>query len=269
MEPRVIIPTGLGINSHEELAYCFRVAGAKPEFRLLNDLIENPSLLDSCQGLGLPGGFSMGDHPFAGQSIANRIRDSGLYEKLREKFEDQNVPIYCVCNFFQVVGKLDLSPIPVGTLQNDVGKHQTQFWDLAINPNHNSVWLTYLKKYDGPLFAPNSHGEGRVYMTEEGLDQAKMQNMIALTYVQGAMSEFFGAVRPFSGYNPNGSVGDIAGIGWKNNLLLFPHFERLHRNVQRPDRYHVGQKKATINDRFEPTYLLFKAAVDFMRTGSS
>jgi phosphoribosylformylglycinamidine (FGAM) synthase-like amidotransferase family enzyme len=264
MEPKVIIPTGVGINSHEELKYCFEQAGAQVDLKHINDLIEDPSLLDQYQGSGLPGGFAMGDQLGAGQSLANRIRYSGLRDKLHEKVEDESFPMYIVCNSLQLLAKLDLFPIPVGTVRNDSGKHETDYWDVKINPENKSVWLTYLTGYDKPIFAPISHGEGRIVVLKEDLAEAHEKNLIALTYESGHICDFLGSSK-HGRYNPNGSVDDIAGFGWANNLVLFPHFERLHHDFQRLDRYEVKEEKGTTLGNYEPTYLIFKAAVDFMQ----
>jgi len=264
MNPKVIIPTGVGINSHEELKYCFELAGAKVDFRHINDLIEEPSLVDDYQGMGLPGGFSMGDHLTAGQSLANRIKGSGLRDKLYEKLNDADFPIYCVCNCLQLLAKLNLFPVKVGTLRNDSGKHETMFWDVEINPDNYSIWLNQLWNYEGPIFAPISHGEGRIYVPEESLQEVNDRNLIALTYTKGYMCDLFESSRG-DRYNPNGSTADIAGFGWSNNLILFPHFERLHHDFQRPDRDVVKQISGTATGLYEPTYLMFKSAVDFMK----
>ena len=261
--PRVIIPTGLGINSERELKYVFeRFAGAQVDLILWNDLISNPHILDWYQGMGLAGGFAMGDHLGAGQSLANRIKHSrtGIYEQLREKLEDPRFPIYSVCNSLQIMAKLDLFPIQVGTTFNDSGKHETQCWDMEINHGNNSVWLKYLKHYKGPIFAPISHGEGRIIVPSGHLETAHEENLVALTYTQGRICSLEESSRG-DRYNPNGSVDNIAGFAWANNLVLFPHFERLHHNVQRPDRALL----ATTEGIFEPTYLLFSAAGDYMR----
>ena len=164
MKPKVVIPIGLGINSHEELKYCFELGGAEVDFIMFNYLIANPSLVDKYQGMGLAGGFAMGDQLGAGQSLANRIRNSGLKDKLEEKLNDNSFPIYSVCNSLQLMAKLDLFPVLVGTARNASGKHETGFWDMKVNPLNETVWLKYLKEYDGPVFAPISHGEGRILL---------------------------------------------------------------------------------------------------------
>ena len=103
------------------------------------------------------------------------------------------------------------------------------------------------------------------------LKKAEEMNLVALRYVKGHMCDYFSSSRG-DRYNPNGSTADIAGFGWNNNLVLFPHFERLLKNVKREDRAAVqnGEVDARYYDKtpeglYEPTYLMFKSAVDFMK----
>lgn len=271
MKPKVIIPTGIGINSHAELGQAFMNAGAEAEFMHINDLIAQPSILDRYQLAGLPGGFMMGDQLGAGQSTRNRIYDSGLRDKLEQKLADENFPMYIVCNSLQMLAKLDLFPIKVGTVRNDSGKHETTSWDMEINPKNDTVWLDYLKHYHEPIFAPISHGEGRIIVPDGELKKAEEMNLIALRYVKGHMCEYFKSSRG-DRYNPNGSTADIAGFGWSNNLVLFPHMERLLRNLQREDKALLQTEKIQVRMNYntpeglyEPTYRMFKAAVDFVK----
>ena len=62
-----------------------------------------------------------------------------------------------------------------------------------------------------------------------------------------------------------GSVADIAGFGWDNNLVLFPHFERLHHDYQRPDRNIVKKDIGTTKNTYDVTLQMFESAVDFMK----
>jgi phosphoribosylformylglycinamidine synthase len=257
-KPKVIIPTGLGINSEKELCNIFELVGADVDLRHINDLIDNPKLLERYKGAGFPGGFSMGDELGAGQSLANRIKHSDLYEKLQDKVDDPDFPIYCVCNWLQVFAKLDLFPVKVGTLVNDSGKHETGYWDIDVNLENDTVWISSMKGLKQPVFAPISHTEGRIYV--EDLENAK--NLVAMRYTNGYLCDYLRSSR--TRYNPNGSMEDIAGFGWANNLVLFPHFERLHHDFQRPDRAEIKQdyKKSSF---YWPTILMFIDAVNYMK----
>ena len=263
IKPKILIPRGLGINSHEELKYVFELAGAEVDFILWNDLINNPNILNNYQGAGLAGGFAMGDSLGAGQSLANRIKDPDFIYKFKEKIEDEKFLIYSVCNSLQTMAKLDLLPGKIGTMQNDSGKHETLMWDIKINYKNKSVWLKYLKDYPGPVFAPISHGEGKIFLDEENLKIIQDQNIIALTYTQGYICNEFESSRG-NRYNPNGSTANIAGLAWKGNLLLFPHFERFHHNFQRHDRHKLKEYEKNKEGLYLPTYLMFKSAVEEM-----
>jgi len=255
MKPTVLILRGLGTNSHEELGKSFELAGASVEEKHWKEVIEDPSLLDNYEGLGLAGGFAMGDQLGAGQSLANRIQYSGLRDKLDEKLEDSDFPVYAVCNSLQILAKLDLFPVALGTTKNDSGKHETGDWDLKINYDNKNIWLDGLMRCDVPLFAPISNGEGRIVMPQVD------ESLIALTYTKGHMNEYFHSSRG-DRYNPNGSIVDIAGLGWNNNLVLFPHIERLMHNDQRSDKDHLS--KRILYERYEPNKRMFKSAVEFM-----
>lgn len=265
-KPRVIIPRGVGFNSHEELGQCFKWAGADVDFVLLIDILKNPNILDKYQGMGLPGGFTKGDDPSAGKSIANMIENyPGAKEKFKQMLDDIKRPKYISCNSVQILAKLNLFPVEVGTTSNECGKHRTCVWDIGVNESiTDNCWINGLKKSSVPIFAPISHGEGRFYVPKDDLKKARDLNIIALTYVPGKMSKFYNSSRKGE-YNPNGSTADIAGFAWNNNLALFPHFERQHHNYQRPDRYDVVKQKGNLNDFYEPTLRMFKSAVDLMK----
>ena len=68
----VCIVTGYGINADEELAEAFRRAGGWVRSHHLNDITANPGLLANYHILGVPGGFSFGDH-------LDRVRSSRIF----------------------------------------------------------------------------------------------------------------------------------------------------------------------------------------------
>ena len=270
-KPKVIIPTGIGINSHFELGQAFTNAGAEAEYRHINDLIAEPQIIRKYQGMGLAGGFMMGDQLGAGQSTKNRTYDSGLRDVLEDLLNDYCFPIIGICNSLQTLAKLGLLPIQIGTVRNDSGKHETTSWDMKVNSKNKTIWIRDLIDYELPIFAPISHGEGRIIIPEEEMQKVEEMNLIALQYTKGHMCQYFESSRG-DRYNPNGSTADIAGLGWSNNLILFPHFERLLKNLQREDKALLQTGK--IKDRkysdtpkglYEPTYLIFKAAAEFMK----
>jgi phosphoribosylformylglycinamidine (FGAM) synthase-like amidotransferase family enzyme len=62
MKPRVAVITGYGINSDNELAHCFALAGGDPHRVHINDLIARKPALSEFDLIAVPGGFSFGDH---------------------------------------------------------------------------------------------------------------------------------------------------------------------------------------------------------------
>ncbi len=223
-------------------------------------IIENPEILNYSQGLGLPGGFTMGDNLGAGQSIKNRMVASGLYDELKKKLKDKKYPVFSTCNSFQILAKSDLFPMKVGTKQNNSGKHETGFWDMKVNPKNDSFWFEELKGCEEPLYAPISHGEGNVYVPAEDLRFARENNITALEYVDGYICDFFRSSRG-DRFNPNGSTANIAGFAWDGNLVLFPHLERLNYDYQRPDKYSILKEKGTLKGLYQPSHAVFKAGV--------
>jgi phosphoribosylformylglycinamidine (FGAM) synthase-like amidotransferase family enzyme len=59
--PNALIITTAGINCDGELGFAFELAGARAEFRHLNELMSDPAIIDAYDLIGLPGGFSYGD----------------------------------------------------------------------------------------------------------------------------------------------------------------------------------------------------------------
>ena len=100
MTPSALVITAPGINCDVELAHAFHVAGARVESVPLIRLSRQPSLIDSFDLIGLPGGFSYGDDVAAGRVLATLIRRS-IYPALRAAIE-RGCPMIAPCNGFQV-----------------------------------------------------------------------------------------------------------------------------------------------------------------------
>ena len=107
---RALIITAPGINCDLELAEAFTLAGAQPFSVHINKLMRNPSLIDSADLIGFPGGFSYGDAVAAGRIMANLMRAT-LYEALVEAIR-RSVPIIAPCNGFQIAAQIGLLPGP-------------------------------------------------------------------------------------------------------------------------------------------------------------
>jgi phosphoribosylformylglycinamidine synthase len=159
--------------------------------------------LDGVEAVVLPGGFSYGDYLRCG-AIA---RFAPLLEEVR-RFAEAGGPVLGICNGFQVLTEMGLLP---GALTRNRDLHfLCQSTELSINPGA----CHWLRDYalGERIQLPIAHGEGRYQLDAEQLDRLEQQGQIVLRYTS----------------NPNGSVGDVAGLTNRagNVLGLMPHPER-------------------------------------------
>jgi len=151
----------------------------------------------------LPGGFAHGDYLRPG-AIA---RFSKVMEPVRE-FAASGGPVLGICNGFQVLTEGGFLP---GALQKNRGlKFLCTTVELEV-ASTRSV-LTSAAELGQRLRVPINHFEGNFTCDDETLAELRDQDRIVLRYVD----------------NPNGSVGDIAGICNEagNVVGLMPHPER-------------------------------------------
>lgn len=251
MKPRTLIVRTAGTNCDRELAHAFELAGAEARTLHLHELIEQPSLIEQFELIGVPGGFSYGDDIAAGRIFANRLRHR-LFEALLGAI-DRGVPIIGICNGFQVLVKLGLLPDPhVGTqtttlADNTAGRFVDRWGPLVANPESVCVWTRGLDQFDLPI----AHGEGRFVVADDDvLERLQAGGQIALRYAPGE--------------NPNGSVADIAGICDPSGLVLglMPHPERFVDPTQHPQWTRKGDAWLT---QTMPGLRFFQNAVEHVQ----
>ena len=159
--------------------------------------------LSGLDAVVLPGGFSYGDYLRCG-AIA---RFAPALQSLIA-FAAAGGKVLGICNGFQVLTELGLLP---GALTRNQNLH----FICEDAPLHvtstRTPWLKHYTKGEG-LTLPIAHGEGRYQCSDDTLKQLQDQDAIALRYRS----------------NPNGSVGDVAGItNTAGNVMgLMPHPER-------------------------------------------
>ncbi len=244
MTTRALIVTGYGLNSEEETAYGFEAVGFQADIRHINDIAENPKMLDDYQALSVPGGFSYGDDTGSGNAFAQKMRLT-LGDALKEFIARDTLTIG-ICNGCQVVVNLGLVPAidgaygtrQVAVTHNASARYQCRWVDLKVE-NSTSPWMQNIDS----LHLPVAHGEGRFMMDDATLKALQSNSQIALRYskdANAANGEF-----PF---NPNGSTDDIAGITDESGrvLVLMPHPERGMFTWQRDD-YAALKDKARRN----------------------
>jgi phosphoribosylformylglycinamidine synthase len=231
-KPKVLVFSGYGLNSEEETAYGFQLAGADAEIVHINDIIDGKKKLEEYQILSFPGGFAYGDDTGAGNAYANKVKNH-LWEAV-EKFIQKDKLIIGICNGCQIVTNLGLIPAfskkygdrEFALLNNTSARFTTRWTDMQVTSD--SPWLKGIKK----LSLPIAHGEGRFSSTKENLANLHKNKQIALQYIAGEMCEYLDLPT-----NPNGSIDDIAGLTDETGKILglMPHPERGMFFVQRPD----------------------------------
>ncbi|MHB1597573.1 MAG: phosphoribosylformylglycinamidine synthase subunit PurQ [Acidimicrobiales bacterium] len=151
----------------------------------------------------LPGGFAHGDYLRPG-AIA---RFSPVMGPLR-RFALDGGPVLGICNGFQVLTEAGLLP---GALRRNSGLRFVCTTVPCVVGSSSSV-LTAATPAGTVLALPVNHGEGSFICDEATLGSLEDNGQVVLRYA----------------HNPNGSVGDVAGIANRagNVVGLMPHPER-------------------------------------------
>ncbi len=234
--PRALVLTGHGINCEEETAEAWRLAGAEPVIRHVNDLVDGAVGLDGFFSVSLPGGFSYGDHLGSGLALAQlllhaRPRGVSLRDELAA-FAAAGGFVLGICNGFQVLVKSGLLPglggsheAVVSLVHNDSGKFEDRWVRLVASPNGSPC--ARLER----LFLPVRHGEGKLIGPEEVLARLFTEGHVLWCYAdaEGHTTQRYPA-------NPNGSFGAIAGLCDTSGRILglMPHPEAFLRPHQHP-----------------------------------
>lgn len=231
---KAIVLTGFGINCEAETGVAFERAGAAVDFVHVNDLIAVPEPLDAAQIFAVPGGFSFGDDVASGRILANRLRYR-LTNPLRQ-FIDAGKLVIGICNGFQVLVKMGILPMFDGDFRqevtlthNDSDRYEDRWVRLRVESNTRCVWLKGMEQFEVPV----RHGEGKFLVPDQAtLERLETNGQIALRYVN-ENGEPAGGAYPV---NPNGSVGDIAGISDPSGRIfgLMPHPEAHVAATQHP-----------------------------------
>ena len=234
---RTLIIRAPGTNCDAETAFAFQQAGAVVASVHINQLISREQRLSDYQIMVIPGGFTYGDDISAGKVLANELRLK-LGEDILRFIEDGGL-ILGICNGFQVLVKAGILPklsdgsSPLLTVStNDSGKIEFRCAHLGVNKESPCV---FTKGIDS-LYLPVAHAEGKVVADPKVLPELN----VALYYTDESGNSNAGYP-----HNPNGSVGNIAGICDTSGRVfaLMPHPERHIRGTQHPQWTRQGTKK--------------------------
>lgn len=198
MTPRVGVVLFPGSNCEHDAAEAIELLGGEARI-----LWHGDRSVDQVDAVVLPGGFAHGDYLRPG-AIA---RFSPIMGAIAD-FARAGGPVVGICNGFQVLTEAHLLP---GALQKNRGlTFLCQTVELEVTSDRSV--LTGGVQVGARLQVPINHFEGNYTCDARTLDELRDEERIVLKYVD----------------NPNGSVGDIAGITNPagNVVGLMPHPER-------------------------------------------
>ncbi len=184
-------------DERDAVQACQRVGEARLVWHDETDLGELDAIV-------IPGGFSYGDYLRAG-AIA---RFSPAMEAVR-RFADEGGPVLGICNGFQVLCEAGL--LPGALLANSGLRFLCRQVTLEVVSADTAA--TAACAPGDRLSIPVKHMSGRWFAPPQLLSELEGQRQIVFRYVAGD--------------NPNGSIGDVAGVANEagNVVGLMPHPE--------------------------------------------
>ncbi|MEW2916883.1 phosphoribosylformylglycinamidine synthase subunit PurQ [Ruegeria sp. ANG10] len=188
-----------GSNCDRDLAVAFEQAGFQVDMVWHKDA----ALPEGIDIVGVPGGFSYGDYLRCGAIAAQ----SPICKAVVEHANRGGYAVG-VCNGFQILTETGVLP---GALLRNAGlKYICKTVGLKVETSDSAFTQGY--NAGDVIGIPIAHHDGNYFADDTTLAALRDQDRIAFTYTE----------------NPNGSVGDIAGILSENRRVLgmMPHPER-------------------------------------------
>ena len=275
---RVGIVREEGSNGDKEMAAAFINVGFEVFDITMNDIIKsNGKLIHKFNGLAFVGGFSFSD--VLGSSVgwsASIIFNDDIREEFRIFYNDKSKFSLGVCNGCQLMSLIGFIP-EVRLIENKSGRFESRCVSLKVYKKSNNIFLKDMEDLVFNMWS--AHGEGRFLIEDDNLVQNiksngsnfhnnnnnknySDKNICPIRY-----TDDYGNATEKYPYNPNGSIGGVAGIGSLNgrHLALMPHPERCILKWQLPYLPHEYECKLNI---YSPWIYLFKNAYYFCKNGA-
>jgi phosphoribosylformylglycinamidine synthase len=229
-KPRVAILREQGVNSQQEMAAAFMLAGFDALDVHMSDILEGRDDLASYHGIVACGGFSFGDVLGAGGGWATSILyHSGARDRFSAFFSRGDTFALGICNGCQMMARLtDLIPgsahwprfVPNASEQFEA---RLSLVEVGATP---SIFMGDMAGSRLPI--ATSHGEGRAVFADDA-KRAAAEPFVSLRYVDN-----YGNVTADYPANPNGSPGGICGLTTEDGRvsIIMPHPERVARTAQ-------------------------------------
>ncbi len=196
---RAAVVTFPGSNCDRDLALGFAQAG----FEVIRVWHKDTALPECTDVVGVPGGFSFGDYLRCGAIAARSPIAAAI-----SAHAARGGYVLGICNGFQVLTEMRL--LPGALMRNGALKFVCRPQGLTVAGTASAFTKGYTLGQQ--IIVPIAHHDGNYTLDAEGLARLKGEDRIAFTYLD----------------NPNGSVGEIAGVLSENRRVLgmMPHPER-------------------------------------------
>ena len=197
---KAAVVTFPGSNCDRDLAVAFEKAG----FKVTRVWHKDRALPHGVDVVGLPGGFSFGDYLRCGAIAAQSPIAAAV-----QRHAQRGGYALGICNGFQVLTEMRLLP---GALIRNAGlKFLCKTIALRVATTETAFTSGYGRGQE--IRVPIAHHDGNYTIDAAGLAALRAEDRIAFTYCD----------------NPNGAMGDIAGVLSANRrvLGLMPHPERV------------------------------------------
>ena len=188
-----------GSNCDRDLAVALERAG----FQVARVWHKDSELPAGTDVVGVPGGFSYGDYLRCGAIAAQSPISAAV-----KAHATRGGHVLGICNGFQVLTEMGLLP---GVLMRNASlKFLCKTVTLKVAATASAFTSGYVGGQE--IRIPIAHHDGNYTIDADGLKRLQDQDRVAFTYAQ----------------NPNGSMGDIAGVLSENRRVLgmMPHPER-------------------------------------------
>ena len=189
-----------------------RVTGFSPKLVWHGD-----ASVPSSDMIVLPGGFSYGDYLRCGAMAAHSPIMKDVIAKAKA-----GTPVIGICNGFQILCEAGLLP---GALLRNASLHFI-CRDVFLKVENDHTFFTKCYREGEVIKVPIAHGEGNYFADQETLKKLDGDGRVVFRYcdADGQVS---------SASNPNGALGNIAGITNETGRVLgmMPHPERLYETA--------------------------------------
>jgi phosphoribosylformylglycinamidine synthase I len=268
---RALVLRAPGINCDRETAHACRLAGFEVDLLHINSLLQAPKHLLDYDFIVLSGGFSYGDDLGAGTLLAKNLTVH-LGTQLRQ-FIDEGRPVLGICNGFQVLVRAGLLPDNVEETSALLTASLTdnasaQFECRWVRLNIQDSACIFTQNMPHAIELPVAHGEGQFVLADAArLTALQVNGQAPLVYGNGNDGSD-GVAYPD---NPNGSLGNIAGVcnAQGNVLGLMPHPERYVSAIQHPQRRGTPDGQGDGLSLFKNAYVYAQKVASTPKNGTS